>query len=146
MSDADARPPRTTEPTSVVLVEDHRGMREMVAETLAGAGFRVLDTAATVRGARESIVRHLPRVAVIDNRLPDGLGVDLCRTLSRETPSVALLIYTTDLTPAGTREALDAGVDAVVLKSIHAQPLIDALRGLVAGRGPLAPGRGPGHR
>lgn len=146
MSDVQARPSGPTEPASVVLVEDHRGMREMVAETLSEAGFRVLDTAGTVRGARESIRRHLPRIAVIDNRLPDGFGVDLCRTLSRETPSVALLIYTTDLTPARTREALDAGVAAVVLKSVHAQPLIDALRDLVAVRGPLAPGRGAGRR
>jgi DNA-binding NarL/FixJ family response regulator len=117
-----------TEPITVVLVEDHEGVRERLTHFLAGAGVCVLDAVATVRQAYDSITQLRPHVAVVDNHLPDGRGVDLCRRLSGIAPGIALLIYSGTLRPAEEREALAAGARAAILKSMNTQPLLDAIK------------------
>jgi len=117
-----------TEPITVVLVEDHKGVRERLTHFLADAGFRVLDAVATLRQAYDSITQLRPHVAVVDNHLPDGSGVDLCRRLSGIAPDIALLIHSGTLSPAEEREALAAGARAAILKSMNTQPLLDAIR------------------
>ena len=120
--------PDVTEPITVVLVQDRKGVRELLTHLLADAGFGVLDAVATVRQAYDSITQLRPHVAVLDNHLPDGSGIDLCRRLSGEAPDIAFLIHSGTLSPAEEREALAAGARAAILKSMNTQPLLDAIR------------------
>lgn len=113
---------------TVCLVEDHVELRNQLCRLITKAGMNVLAAVGTLREGEVAITDHLPDVAVIDNRLPDGRGIDLCRTLSRTTPEVTLLLHTGIVTDALTLEALEAGATAVISKIIRSDGLLEAIR------------------
>jgi DNA-binding NarL/FixJ family response regulator len=113
---------------TVCLVEDHAQVRRQLCDLLTGAGMDVVAAVGTFREGKVAITDHLPDVAVIDNRLPDGSGIDLCRTLSHSTPQVTLLLHTGTLTSQVALEALQAGAVAVIPKSIRSDSLLEAIR------------------
>ncbi len=88
----------------------------------------VLSAVGTVRDGELTIISNLPDVAVIDNRLPDGSGIELCRILTRTTPQVALVLYTGTVTSNIVLEALQAGATAVLPKTIRTDNLLEAIR------------------
>jgi DNA-binding NarL/FixJ family response regulator len=111
-----------------VLVEDHPVLRRRFAGQLVDAGMDVVAAVGT-SAAGWAAVRSLdPAVAVIDSRLPDGRGVDLCRTVRRDLPHVALLLHARLISSVEQQEALDAGVAAVVPKGIRGHDLVSAVR------------------
>jgi DNA-binding NarL/FixJ family response regulator len=112
----------------VCLVEDHAGLRREIRQLLDDSGIDVVAAVGTIRDAKTSILALSPDVAVIDQQLPDGLGIDLIRALAQSAPQVTLLLYTAGVTEAMTRQALRAGAAAVILKSIRADGLIQAIR------------------
>jgi DNA-binding NarL/FixJ family response regulator len=70
---------------------------------------------------------------VIDNQLPDGLGIDLCRVLARRAPAVALVLHTADpTTPHLVDQALAIGRVHVVGKQTRATALLNVLDALAA--------------
>jgi two-component system response regulator DevR len=83
---------------------------------------------ATLRDGRDAILAWPPQVDIIDSRLPDGHGIDLCRTLRSAVPQVALLLHCSAITAEDEREALEAGAAAVVPKSIRGEMLLAAIR------------------
>ena len=112
---------------TVCVVEDHADVRRHLCELLTGAGVEVLAAVGTVSEGEAAVNFHLPDVAVIDNKLPDGRGIDLCRSLALSTPQVALLLHTSMVTDEEAREAVEAGVAAIILKSIRSEGLLDAV-------------------
>jgi DNA-binding NarL/FixJ family response regulator len=109
---------------TVCLVDDHADVRRHLSDLLTGAGVDVLSAVGTVSEGEATVRQLLPDVAVIDNRLPDGRGIDLCRRLSTLTPEVGLLLHTSTVTD---EEAIEAGVAAIILKSIRSEGLLDAI-------------------
>jgi DNA-binding NarL/FixJ family response regulator len=113
---------------TVCLVEDYPPLRDLLCDLLVESGAYVLSAVGTVRAGEESISYHRPDVAVIDNRLPDGRGVDLIRTLAHTAPGSVLLLHSGTATNEDAREALHAGAAGIILKSIRGHSLIDAIQ------------------
>jgi two-component system response regulator DevR len=124
-------------PVRVFLVDDHEVVRRGVAEVLED------DPEITVAGEAGSVAEALvrvpavrPDVVVIDMRLPDGDGADLCRGLRERVPGLRCLV----LTSFSEQDALDAAVRAgaagFLLKQVRGPALVTAVR-TVAGGGTL---------
>ena len=112
----------------MVLVEDHAVLAELLTDLLTDAGIQVLATAATQWAGHHAVTTHRPHLAVIDNELPDGSGIELCRSLRVDAPDVTLLLHTGVASTFETAAALDAGAAAVVLKSLRGESLLEAIQ------------------
>jgi DNA-binding NarL/FixJ family response regulator len=113
---------------TVCLVEDHPLLRDLLCDLMDDSGLQVLAAVGTMRDGEAAIFEYRPDVAIIDNRLPDGRGIDLIRILARSTPKVALVLHSGTATHGDASEALQAGASAVILKSIRGHSLIEAIR------------------
>ena len=105
----------------VLCVDDHHDTSEMLQLLLAEENFQV-DTAATMEEARRLASETPYDLFVLDKRLPDGTGLELCEMLSKTRPGVPCIFYTGDAYEIHRREAMEAGAAAYVAK-----PDVDAL-------------------
>jgi DNA-binding response OmpR family regulator len=105
----------------VLCVDDHHDTSEMLKLLLAEENFDV-HTAATMEEARRMAVAFEYDLYVLDKRLPDGTGLELCEMLNQITPGVPCIFYTGDAYEIHRREAMAAGAAAYVAK-----PDIEAL-------------------
>jgi CheY-like chemotaxis protein len=116
----------------VLCVDDHRDTSEMLQMLLAEEDYQVR-TAATMEQACEMASQCQYDLYVLDKRLPDGTGVQLCETLQRLTPEVPCIFYTGDAYEIHRREAFAAGASAFVAKP-DIEGLINAVHQLLAER------------
>jgi two-component system, NarL family, response regulator DevR len=121
-------------PVRVFLVDDHEVVRRGVAEVLEDEpGITVAGEAGSVAEALARVPAVRPDVVVIDMRLPDGDGADLCRGLRERIPGLRCLV----LTSFSEQEALDAAVRAgasgFLLKQVRGPALVTAVRTVAAG-------------
>ena len=126
-----SEPPEPSSPAAVitaVVVEDHAHVAALLTELLTDAGIQVLATVGTRLDGHHAIRTHLPQIAIIDNDLPDGSGIDLCRSLTADVPDVVTLLHTGAATAAQTQAALNAGAAAVVFKTAQGDSLLDAIQ------------------
>ena len=114
----------------VLCVDDHRDTSEMLQMLLAEEDY-VVHTAATMEEACEMAVRTEYDLYVLDKRLPDGTGIELCGTLMKLTPRVPCIFYTGDAYEMHRREALAAGAAAFVAKP-DIEGLINAVHELLS--------------
>lgn len=120
--------------TRVFLVDDHEIVRRGLADLIGTApGMEVVGEAGTVHQALARIEAARPDVAVLDVRLPDGSGIDLCRQIRSSLPDVACLILTAYDDDAATSAAVVAGASGYLLKDIAAMRLLEAIRTVSAG-------------
>lgn len=115
-------------PLRACVVEDHDVLREWVVGCLEAEGYVVSAAVATIADGWEAITRERPGLAVIDNQLPDGSGIELCGRLSRECPEVRLVLHTGAISADDARTAEESGVGAVVLKNLRGNGLLQAIR------------------
>ena len=121
--------------TRVFLVDDHEIVRRGLADLIDGAaGREVVGEAGGGRQALSRIEAARPDVAVLDVRLPDGSGIDLCRQIRSAMPHVACLILTAYDDDAATSAAVLAGASGYLLKNIAAMRLLEDIRAVSAGR------------
>lgn len=117
----------------VLLVEDDPIVRAWVRLSLEGSEFRISGEAETVAEALDLIRRRRSDLLLLDQRLPDGLGTDLLRSL-RTSGLAAPAIVMTATTVAGFNETVrEAGAQGSVRKSAHAGKLLRTLREVRAG-------------
>ena len=114
----------------VLCVDDHRDTSEMLQLLLAEEDYEV-QTAATMQEACSMALKSPYDLYVLDKRLPDGTGVELCETLQKLTPNVACIFYTGDAYEIHRREAFEAGAAAFVAKP-DVEGLINAVHQLLA--------------
>jgi DNA-binding NarL/FixJ family response regulator len=120
--------------TRVFLVDDHEIVRRGVAQLVdAEADLEVVGEAATAQEAIRRIEATRPDVAVLDVRLPDGNGIDLCREIRSSHPHIFCLILTGYDDDAALRAAVLAGASGYVLKDVRIRALLDAIRRAAAG-------------
>lgn len=124
----------------VFLVDDHEVVRRGVADLIrTQSDLDIVGEAGTIRQARGRIEATRPDVAVLDVRLPDGSGIDLCRDIRSRVPDVKCLILTAYDDDAAVRAAVMAGASGYVLKDIAGTRLLDAVRAVSTGRSLLDP-------
>jgi DNA-binding NarL/FixJ family response regulator len=119
---------------TVFLVDDHEIVRRGVADLInAETDLEVVGEASTVRQALGRIAATRPAVAVLDVRLPDGSGIDLCRDIRSAHPEVACLMLTAYDDDEASYAAVLAGAAGYVLKDIRGQGLLQSIRRVAAG-------------
>ncbi|MCK2036779.1 response regulator transcription factor [Microbacterium sp. SSW1-49] len=118
----------------VFLVDDHSVVRRGIAQLLdAEDGFEVVGESGAVRGTRGRVAATRPDVVVLDIRLPDGSGVDLCRSIRSEFPGIRCLMLTAFDDDAASAASVLAGASGYVLKTIRGTSLIDAIHQVASG-------------
>jgi two-component system response regulator DevR len=118
----------------VFLVDDHEVVRGGVAHLIASQDdLEVVGEAGTAAQARGRIAATLPDVAVLDVRLPDSSGIDLCRDVRSAHPDIRCLMLTAFDDDQASVAAVLAGAAGYVLKDIRGDRLIQAIRMVAAG-------------
>jgi DNA-binding NarL/FixJ family response regulator len=124
----------------VYLLDDHevvrRGLRDMLEQE---ADIEVVGESGSAVDAMHRIPALRPDVAVLDGRLPDGSGVDVCREVRSVDPSIKALILTSYEDDEALFAAIMAGAAGYVLKQIRGTDLIDGIRRVAAGQSLLDP-------
>ncbi|MET4780914.1 response regulator transcription factor [Glaciihabitans sp. UYNi722] len=129
-----------TEPIRVFLVDDHEIVRKGLAGVLdAEPDIEVIGEAATAAQARARIAATLPDVALLDVRLPDGSGIDVCRDIRSRFPQIHCLILTAYDDDEAISAAVIAGAAGYVLKDVRGSGLIESIRKIAAGKVLLDP-------
>ena len=115
---------------SVLCVDDHRDTSDMLQLLLAEEDYQV-ETAATVEEACRMAETNKFDLYVLDKRLPDGTGLELCGRLSQITPGVPCIFYSGDAYEIHRQEAMEAGAAAYVAKP-NIEALIEAVHDLLS--------------
>jgi len=124
----------------VFLLDDHEIVRRGVRELLESEGdIEVVGEAGTAEQAIQRIPATRPDVAVLDVRLPDGTGVEVCRDIRSAHPEIACLMLTSFSDDEALFEAIMAGAAGYVLKQIRGNELVDAVRRIASGQSLLDP-------
>ncbi|WP_283137173.1 response regulator [Rhizohabitans arisaemae] len=124
----------------VFLLDDHEVVRRGVAALLDDEDdIEVVGEAGTAQQAIARIPALSPDVAVLDVRLPDGNGVDVCREVRSRVPGLACLMLTSFADDDALFDAVMAGAAGYVLKQIHGSDLVGAVRTVAAGQSLLDP-------
>jgi two-component system, NarL family, response regulator DevR len=129
-----------TEPIRVFLCDDHEVVRRGVKDMLEADGdIVVVGEASSASEALARVPALRPQVAVLDVRLPDGSGVDVCRDLRSALPELACLMLTSFADDEAMLDAIMAGAQGFVLKQIRGSDLVGAVRTVAAGGSLLDP-------
>ncbi len=124
----------------VFLLDDHEIVRRGVRDLLESAGdIEVVGEAGTAEEALGRIPATNPDVAVLDVRLPDGNGVEVCREIRSRRPEIQCLMLTSFSDDEALFDAIMAGAAGYVLKQIRSNDLVDAIRKVAAGESLLDP-------
>lgn len=127
-------------PIRVFLLDDHEIVRRGIAGLLdAEPDMEVVGEAGTAAQARARIPAARPDVALLDVRLPDGSGIDVCRELRQNQPTVRSLIFTAYDDEEALRSAVIAGAAGYVIKDIRGAKLLEAVRQAAAGASLIDP-------
>ncbi|WP_158867395.1 response regulator [Leifsonia sp. AG29] len=119
----------------VFLADDHEIVRRGIAALIdAQDDMEVVGEAATAAQARSRLPAVRPDVAVLDVRLPDGSGIDVCRRIKQDDPSIRCLMLTAYDDDDALRAAIIAGADGYVIKDIRGSTLLDDIRAAARGK------------
>ena len=124
----------------VFLLDDHEVVRRGLIELLhAESDIEVVGESGSAQEATRRIPALHPDVAILDGRLPDGSGIDVCRDIRAVDPTIAGLILTSYEDDEALFAAIMAGAAGYVLKQIRGTDLVDAIRRVAAGQSLLDP-------
>ena len=125
---------------SLLLVDDHEvvrmGLRSLLEQT---EDIRVAAEAGTAAEALAQARAVHPDVALLDVRLPDGDGVEVCRTLRDELPGTRVLMLTSYADDEALFSAIMAGASGYLLKQVRGRALVDAIHAVANGQSLLDP-------
>jgi two-component system response regulator DevR len=118
----------------VFVVDDHELVRRGLIDLInAEADLAVVGEAGTVHAALAEIAEADPKVAVLDVRLPDGNGIELCREIRSLYPNVNVLMLTSFSDDEALLGAILGGASGFVIKDIKNLDLLDAIRKVAGG-------------
>jgi two-component system response regulator DevR len=128
------------EPIRVFLLDDHeivrRGLRELLERE---DDIEVVGESGSAQQAQRRIPALRPDVAVLDARLPDGSGIDVCREVRSQDPTIKALILTSYDDDEALFSAIMAGAAGYVLKEVRGTDLVDGIRRVASGQSLLDP-------
>jgi DNA-binding NarL/FixJ family response regulator len=126
--------------TRVFLLDDHeivrRGLRELLESE---EDIEVVGEAGTAEEAYGRIPATSPDVAVLDVRLPDGDGVEVCREVRSKHPEIDCIMLTSFADDEAVYASIMAGASGYVLKQVRGTDLVDAIRRVGRGESLLDP-------
>jgi two-component system response regulator DevR len=127
-------------PIRVLLVDDHEvlriGLRTLFSEA---GGFQVVGETGTTATAVTEAARLKPDVVLMDVRLPDGSGIEACRTIRTTHPATRVLFLTSFADDDAVLATILAGADGFLLKEVSGDHLLDAVKTVAGGRSILDP-------
>jgi len=124
----------------IMLVDDHRVMRQGVRMLLElQPDFEIVAEADTGAQALELIDRRPPDIVVLDLKLTDLSGVEVCRTAMQRHPDLSVLILTAISNGPDVLECIDAGAKGYVLKDVDVEELGRTIRAIHRGESVLDP-------
>ena len=127
-------------PIRVFLLDDHEVVRRGLRELLESEDdMEVVGEAGTAEEAYGRIPATTPNVAVLDVRLPDGDGVEVCREVRSRHPEIACIMLTSFADDDAVYAAIMAGAAGYVLKQVRGTDLVDGIRRVAAGESLLDP-------
>ena len=133
--------PERTVPVRILIADDHEVVRIGLASLLdRQAGFSVVGEARSGDEAVRMARQTRPDVVVMDIRMPNGSGIDACRTITSELTGTPVIMLTSYADADALFAAIDAGASGYVLKRVGSTELVDAVRTVAAGGSLLDPG------
>jgi len=127
-------------PIKVFLLDDHEVVRRGLRDLLESTGeIEVVGESGSAVEATSRIPALRPDVAILDGRLPDGSGVDVCREIRSVDPTIRALILTSYDDDEALFAAILAGASGYVLKQVSSNDLIDTVRRVAAGQSLIDP-------
>lgn len=133
-------PNGTTGTIRVFLLDDHEIVRRGIADLISAEDdIEVVGEAGSAAEALARISGARADVAVLDARLPDGSGIDVCRDLRSAHPDIGCLILTSYDDDEALFAAVMAGAAGYLLKEIRGSSLVEAIRQVAAGRSLMDP-------
>src|ERR1700690_793287 len=124
----------------VFLLDDHEIVRRGGREVLeVQDDFEIVGEAGTAEEALTRIPSAEPDVAIIDMRLPDGNGVEVCREVRSRNPEIQCVVLTSFADDEALFDSIMAGAAGYLLKQIKGNDLVDAVRRVAAGQSLLDP-------
>jgi len=130
----------SVDPIRVFLLDDHELVRRGIKELLEAEGDIVV---VGESGLAQEAIRRMPAlrpdVAILDGRLPDGSGIDVCREVRSQDPTIKALILTSYDDDDALFAAIMAGAAGYVLKQVRGNDFVDMVRRVAAGQSTLDP-------
>jgi DNA-binding NarL/FixJ family response regulator len=128
------------QPIRVFLLDDHEVVRRGLRDLLESDGdIEVVGESGTAHEATSRIPALRPDVAVLDARLPDGSGIDVCRDVRSVDPTIKALILTSYDDDEALFAAILAGAAGYLLKQVGGHDLVDAVRRVATGQSLIDP-------
>ena len=119
--------------TVILNVDDNEGARYVKSRVLRHAGFAVIE-AATGQAALEAVRDHLPALVLLDVKLPDISGIEVCRLIKADPQTNSTLVLQTSAAAVQTRDkvlALDGGADSYLTEPVEPAELVANVRALL---------------
>ncbi len=127
-------------PIRVYLLDDHEVVRQGLRALLSSVDdIEVVGESGSAEEAASRIPALRPDVAVLDGRLPDGTGIEVCRAIRSVDPTINALILTSYDDDEALFGAIMAGASGYVLKEVKGSDLINAVRHVAAGKSLIDP-------
>jgi DNA-binding NarL/FixJ family response regulator len=124
----------------VFLLDDHEVVRRGIADLLTQDGdIEIVGESGSAVEAMHRIPALRPDVAILDGRLPDGSGIDVCREIRSVDPTIKGLILTSYEDDEALFAAIMAGSSGYILKQVRGSDLVDGVRRVAAGQSLLDP-------
>jgi DNA-binding NarL/FixJ family response regulator len=124
----------------VFLLDDHEVVRQGVRVLLQDQpDIEVVGEGATAAEALARVPALRPDVAVLDVRLPDGNGVEVCRELRSRLPGLVCIMLTSFADDEALLQAVMAGASGYLLKEVRGTSIVDAVRTVAGGASLLDP-------
>jgi two-component system response regulator DevR len=124
----------------IYLLDDHEIVRRGLRDLFEAEGdFEVVGESGSAVDAQHRIPALRPHVAVLDARLPDGSGIDVCREIRSVDPTISVLILTSYDDDEALFAAIMAGASGYALKQIDSTDLVSSVRQVASGRSMLDP-------
>lgn len=125
---------------TVFLLDDHEMIRRGIRDLLESEGdIVVIGESESAQEAVRRIPALRPDVAILDGRLPDGSGIDVCRDVRSQDPGIKALILTSYDDDDALFSAIMAGAAGYVLKQVRGNDLLDIVRRVASGQSTLDP-------
>lgn len=129
-----------SQPIRVVLVDDHQMVRVGLKTLLEGfPQMQIVGEAATAAEALGVVSQSKPDVVLLDIRLPDGSGLEVCRQLRKAQRGLRVLMLTSYYTDDMVMDAIEAGAEGYLLKEINADFLVRSIQEVLDGKSILDP-------